>query len=80
MNKDLVGRLIAILLWVTAVILWGVKGWWYIGAVLFIIHFVEIFAVGVKTGRGSGKPFFFSIVMTMVFGVTWWGPLRRKDK
>ena len=79
MNKDLISRITVILLWLVSVILWIMRGWWYITAALFVLHFVEMFVIGVRTGRENRRSVFFSIVMTLVFGVTWWGPLR-KDK
>ena len=77
MNKDKASRVLVIVLWVAFVALWALKGWWYLATGLVAIHMIEVFVVGIKTGLRKGRGLFFSIVMTLIFGVTWWGPLRK---
>jgi hypothetical protein len=42
------------------------------------MHLAEVFLRGLKTGRENGTPPIKSVILTLIFGVTWWGPLSKK--
>ena len=78
MHKDVITYILTILIWISSIVLWLTKGWWYITVFLLILHLIETIIIGVKTGRENDKGTGYSILMSMVFGITWWRPLRRK--
>lgn len=61
---------------------------WVIGAVLTILgfpwitlgivamHFTELVTIGLKAGIKGGEGVLYSIAMCMMFGFTWWVPLK----
>lgn len=75
--KQMIGFLVAMVLWIVSIILWatGTLAWLFIA--LFALHFVELVAIGYRTGRSYGYTPLYSIVMGMLFGYLWWLPLRK---
>ncbi|MDP3176660.1 MAG: hypothetical protein Q8M76_02070 [Spirochaetaceae bacterium] len=80
MDKNTLNRVFAAALWAIAVALWAALGFWYLAAGLFLLHFVEIFVAGLKVGRRSGKSILVSVILTLVFGYTWWLPLKKSQE
>ena len=80
MKNGIVAYIGTILIWIAVVLLWVFRGWWWITAALFILHLVETILIGVKTGTANGKSNGYSIFMTLMFGITWWRPLKNKEK
>lgn len=64
---------------------------WVIGAVLTILgfpwitlgivglHAFETVTIGIKAGHDAGEKFLYSVAMCMMFGFTWWVPLKVKN-
>ena len=75
---DLVNKIVTILIWIASIYLWVTKGFWYITAFLFALHFAEVFIKGVSVGTKAGKSKFYSVIMTLIFGFTWWLPIERE--
>jgi len=78
MNRNKMRRIVTLILWVILVVLTLVKGWWYPLAALFLLHLAEVFLVGIKTGKENATGPVKAVILTLIFGVTWWGPLRRQ--
>lgn len=68
------------ILWIGSMVLTIVKKNPIGLAILSIMHGTEYVLVGKKTGEEYGKKFFYSLVMCMTFGFTWWLPLRQQMK
>lgn len=68
------------LLWAGAIAMGVAWGRWEILIAALAIHILEVPLAGMPVGRRAGYPRRRSIAMTMVFGVTWWGPLRRLER
>ncbi len=70
------GKIGCIILYIVGLIL-GIKKkkWWLFGAVA-IMHIVEAIIIGVKTGAESGRKKFSSAICTLLFGFTWWLPIK----
>ncbi len=75
---DTINKIITILIWIASIYLWITKGFWYLTAAVFILHFFEIFVKGIKVGTKAGKSKMYSVVMTLVFGFTWWLPIQKE--
>ena len=75
--KRLLSYFNVILLWIAGVVLWvsGVT-FWLFGA-LAILHTLELFIIGYRTGKQYGTPVLRAIVLCLLFGYVWWLPLRR---
>lgn len=78
MNTERRDQGMTIIIWIVGFILWFAKGWWYVCGVVLAMHLVEVFVKGLSVGKKAGKSVPFSILMTLVFGYTWWLPLQRK--
>ena len=66
------------ILWIGSAILTIVKKNPIGIAILSLMHGTEYFLIGKKTGKEYGKKFFYSLVMCMTFGFTWWLPLKQQ--
>jgi len=66
------------LLWAGAVAMGVALNRWEILIAAIAIHVIEVPLAGLPIGRRAGYSRRRSIAMTMVFGVTWWGPLWRE--
>ena len=45
---------------------------------IFCLHFVELILTGYKTGIEFGKKKIETVINTLLFGFTWWLPLKKK--
>lgn len=75
--KQLLQYLLAILLWIAAVI-WAARGTPWLLLALIALHLVELVAIAYRTGRKFGIPAVRCIVLCMLFGFLWWLPLVRR--
>ena len=80
MNRSKISQAAVLALWVILVVLTVVGGWWQPLAVLFLLHLAEVFFTGWRTGKEYGVAPAKSVILTLIFGVTWWGPLRKKKE
>lgn len=78
--KQAMEFLLITILWIVAIILWATIDFGYLLYVLAGLHFVETLLIGVHTGLKFGKGLLKSIIMSMLFGYTWWLPLRKQMK
>ena len=78
--KQLFQFVLTIFLWIISIYLWATKKFTYLLYALAGLHFIETLLIGVKTGLKYGKNLFYSILMTMTFGFTWWLPLHKQIK
>lgn len=75
--KDRLQQGFAVALYIAALYLWLLNGFWYFFALLFLLHLAELFLISWKIGRLSGKSHFVTILMTLIFGYTWWLPIQK---
>jgi len=80
MNMESAQRAGAAFLWLLAIALGVVDSLWLPCSLIFSIHFVEVFVKGIPVGRKAGLGIGRSILLTLVFGFTWWLPLERRIK
>ena len=66
--KDKIQQTICLVLWALAVYLWTAYTFWQFFAFLFALHLTELLLKGWQAGKSS----FDTIVMTLIFGFTWW--------
>lgn len=78
--KQLFDFVVTIILWIVSFYLWITKKSVYLLYALAGCHLIETVFIGVKTGLKYGKNLYYSIFMTMIFGFTWWLPLRKQIK
>jgi hypothetical protein len=78
--KTIINYAITMLLWIVAIVLWAEWNIPYLCWLLLVLHFIELIVVGFRTGRqygvGAGK----SIFLCLLYGYTWWLPLRKQMK
>lgn len=72
---------------IAVLLLWTLFCWlglmmdmWIPLFILALLHIIEIFVVGLKTGRENGFTPLHAAFLTFMFGITWWWPMRRKKK
>ena len=68
---------LVILLWVIGAVL-TILGFPWITLGIVAMHFTELVTIGLKAGKNGGEGILYSIAMCMMFGFTWWVPLKRK--
>jgi len=73
-----VNKIITVIIWGIGIYLWIAKGFWYIAVGIFILHFLEIFIKGIPVGTKAGKSKMYSVIMTLIFGFTWWLPIQKE--
>ncbi|MEG0979318.1 MAG: hypothetical protein RR911_06270 [Oscillospiraceae bacterium] len=73
----LAGKIGCIILYVVGIIL-GLKkkNWWLFGCVA-AMHIAEAFLIGIKTGVANGRNKVTSAICTLLFGFTWWLPIKQ---
>lgn len=71
-SAKILNRIITALLWILSLYLLLIRGSWYLFGFIFALHTAEIFLVGYKKGTKAGYSGFYSIVMTLIWGFTWW--------
>jgi len=80
MNKSLLSQIAVIIIWILSFFLLFTRGLWFIPLGLFLIHLLELILVGLQTGKDNKKSLYYTVIMTLIFGVTWWGPLKRRSQ
>ena len=75
--KDKIQQAGCLILYILAIYLWVTRGFWYLFAALFLLHFVELLLKGWAVGKQARKSAFVTIVMTLMCGFTWWLPLEK---
>jgi hypothetical protein len=78
--KQTINYAVTLVLWGIAIILWTGASFPYLFWLLLALHLVELLVTGFKTGREYGVSAGKSVLMCMLFGYTWWLPLRRQMK
>jgi hypothetical protein len=78
--KQLIHYAITLVLWVVSMVLWANWAFPYLCLLLLAMHFVELLAVGLRTGRKYGLSTGTSLGMCMLFGFSWWLPLQKQMK
>jgi len=78
--KQLLQYFLVLLLWIAAIVLWAIGVTFWLFAALAALHTAELLIVGFRTGRAYGVKTARSIVMCLLFGYTWWLPIRQKMK
>lgn len=73
---DNINKILTIAIWIVGIYLWVTSGFWYIVAGVFALHLIEVFVKGISVGTKVGKSKFHSIIMTLIFGFTWWLPIQ----
>jgi hypothetical protein len=79
-NWQVAGYSVTILLWIGAILLTIFSGQFWLLIGLFLLHLLELFLIGFKTGRKTGMPGWKIILFCMLFGFLWWLPLQRQMK
>ena len=69
---------LVIILWAAGAVLTILNFPW-ITLGIFFLHLFETVTIGIKTGRAAGENLVYSIVMCMLFGFTWWIPVKVKN-
>jgi hypothetical protein len=77
---QIAGYVLTILLWIGAIFLSILSGWYWLLIGLLVLHFVELILIGYQTGRKTGVPGWKSIAGCLLFGFIWWLPLQRQLK
>ena len=68
---------LVIILWVIGAVL-TILGFPWITLGIVAMHFTELVTIGLKAGKNGGEGVLYSIAMCMMFGFTWWVPLKMK--
>ncbi|MCQ2488406.1 MAG: hypothetical protein MJ143_03925 [Clostridia bacterium] len=68
---------LVIALWVLGAVL-TITGFPWITLGIVAMHATELVTIGLKAGKNGGVGLFYSIAMCMMFGFTWWVPLKSK--
>jgi hypothetical protein len=78
--RRIINYAITLVLWIVAILLWAVWKIPYLCWLLLVMHFIELIVVGFKTGRQYGVNAGKSTLLCMLYGYTWWLPLRKQMK
>jgi len=78
--KQTFNYLLTLLLWGVAIVFGLKRVFPYLFWFLLALHFIELVVTGYRTGRKYGVSAGRSIVMSMIFGFTWWLPLQKQMK
>lgn len=65
-------RILVPLLWTAAAVLGIAAGRWEAATLALVIHVIEVPLAGLPRGVAAGYARGHAILMTMVFGFTWW--------
>ena len=68
---------LVIILWVIGAVL-TILGFPWITLGIVAMPFTELVTIGLKAGKAGGEGTLYSIAMCMMFGFTWWVPLKMK--
>lgn len=75
--KDKIQQAFCIVLYAVAIYLWAANSFWYLFVGIVLLHSIELFTKSWEIGKRAGKSAFETIVMTLLFGFTWWLPLEK---
>ena len=78
MKNSIFAKIGCLVLYTGAIVLGILNGMWLPFIIIAALHFVEFIVIGKKTGDAAGIPAMASFVICMLFGITWWKPLREK--
>jgi len=69
---------ITLAFWVFCIVMWvnGMVKWLLPG--LIVLHLVETFLIGYRTGKAYGASDAKNIAMNMLYGIFWWNHLRKE--
>ncbi len=76
--KKIINYVLALVLWLVSIVLWSSLSFPYVFYLLFGLHFVELVAIGFRTGRAHGVSAGKSILLCMLYGYLWWLPMRQQ--
>lgn len=76
-KHEYVDYALVIILWVIGAVL-TILGFPWITLGIVAMHFTELVTIGLKAGKNGGEGILYSIAMCMMFGFTWWIPLKMK--
>ena len=65
-----------LVIYVGTIALGVLNGIWLPLIIVAALHFVEFIFIGKKTGDKTGISLAVSFINCMLFGITWWKPLR----
>ena len=80
MKNSIGAKIGCLVIYAFTIVLGFLKGIWLPLILVAALHFVEFFIVGKKTGDEAGIPVTASFVNCMLFGFTWWMPIRDNKK
>ena len=80
MKNSKAAKIGCLVIYVAAVVLVILKGIWLPLVLVAALHLVEFIIVGKKTGDETGMPAAVSFINCMLFGFTWWMPIRDNKK
>ena len=69
---------LCLVLWVVGGVL-TITGMPWLTISIFLLHLYETITIGVKVGKQANLNFFYSVVMCMTYGFTWWVPVKVKN-
>lgn len=69
---------LVIILWIAGAVLTILNFPW-ITLGIFFLHLFETITIGIRTGHRAGEGLLYSAVMCMMFGFTWWVPVKVKN-
>jgi hypothetical protein len=71
-NSPVIFRLGALLCWIGALYLIVVHDFWYLLIAILLLHTGELIWIGYRRGIQAGYSGVYSVLMTLIFGFTWW--------
>lgn len=70
--KIMISRIVTIMLWVFALYLLIVNRSWVLATVILALHCAELCITAYQRGRKANYPGWYTVMMTLIFGYTWW--------
>jgi hypothetical protein len=77
--KDRILQAGCLVLYAASIALWALTGFFYLFAVLLVLHVSEYFIVGRKVGEQAGISKGKAFLLCLAFGFTWWLPLKKNQ-
>lgn len=68
----IISQTVTILLWVLSLYLMLGMDFWLLFGFILALHVLEVFLQGYKKGIKAGYSGIYSVIMTLIFGFTWW--------
>ena len=66
-----------VILWGITIYLWVALNFPYLFIILAALHIGEAVNIGPKVGTRHGYSTMSSVVLTLIFGFTWWLPVKK---